>query len=63
MELEEDKLIISVGLNMSSDSRVGTDQKGDACWEQINQYREEGIPRLIRGGVAKNHSVRMKIIL
>ncbi|KAL3643588.1 hypothetical protein CASFOL_014403 [Castilleja foliolosa] len=49
----EDKLLISAWLNVSIDPVVGTDQKGEAFWNRIQQYCEEDNPGVIkRGAVA-----------
>ncbi|XP_074337428.1 glutathione S-transferase T3-like [Apium graveolens] len=50
---DEDKLLISAWLNVSTDPMIGTDQKGEIFWERIREYCEESIPGLIkRGGIA-----------
>ncbi|KAL4287732.1 hypothetical protein AHAS_Ahas19G0215600 [Arachis hypogaea] len=35
---EEDEMLISAWLNVSTDSIVGTDQKGKIFWNQIHSY-------------------------
>ncbi|XP_074362876.1 glutathione S-transferase T3-like [Apium graveolens] len=47
----EDKLLISACLNVSIDPLVGTDQKADGFWEQIQQYCVEENPGVIKRGV------------
>ena len=33
---DEDELLISAWLNVSTDPMIGTDQKGETFWERIN---------------------------
>ncbi|XP_074356457.1 glutathione S-transferase T3-like [Apium graveolens] len=47
----EDKLLISVWLNVSIDPLVGTDQKAEAFWSRIQQYCEDESPGVIKRGV------------
>ena len=44
----EDKLLISSWLNVSIDPLIGTDQKGEAIWDRIQNYCEESNLGLIK---------------
>ncbi|MED6174789.1 hypothetical protein PIB30_072302 [Stylosanthes scabra] len=49
---EEDEMLISAWLNISTDPVVETDQKSDIFWNRINNYFEEHNPMKKRGTVA-----------
>ncbi|MED6138100.1 hypothetical protein PIB30_071110 [Stylosanthes scabra] len=46
---EEDEMLISAWLNISTDLVIGTDQKGDTIWNRIHIYCEEFNPMMKRG--------------
>ncbi|MED6163568.1 hypothetical protein PIB30_081259 [Stylosanthes scabra] len=47
---EEDRMLISAWLNISTDHVVGTDQKSNTFWNRINNYCEEHNPTMKRNG-------------
>ncbi|MED6157037.1 hypothetical protein PIB30_019699 [Stylosanthes scabra] len=49
---EEDEMLISAWLNISTDPIAGTDQKSDTFWNRINNYCEEHNPAMKRGTIA-----------
>ncbi|MED6157825.1 hypothetical protein PIB30_027083 [Stylosanthes scabra] len=49
---EEDEMLISAWLNISTDPIVCTDQKSDTFWNRINNYCEEHNPAMKRGIIA-----------
>ncbi|MED6156598.1 hypothetical protein PIB30_015910 [Stylosanthes scabra] len=49
---EEDEILISASLNVSTDPAVGTDQKGETFWNRIHNYCEEYNPTMKRGAGA-----------
>ena len=49
--MEEDKLLISAWLNVSTDPIIGADKKCEAFLDRIHQYYEESDPGLIKRAV------------